>query len=228
MKSKIPLTNWMIGSSLIASTGLIVYSLVAQPAMANCSGGNCDLTSPSVNPQGTGSANQLGTNIGNTNSGSGVGTGYSNQQNAMVNVQNNYAPAFSENAFGGGIVCQEASIQIGAYGSGDNWSGTFASGLSGQISIPLGNGGKMCKQLAGVKIQQARLDTCLAVAKAGYRLDSAKYPEYAYCDVLMPVAVAQPTQPLVAEPINKLTVDAVPEPEPKQQETYNKPIRALY
>lgn len=194
----------------------------------DCSNGNCDLNSTPVNYNSKGLVNPNTTNIGNSNSGYATGNTTQSQSSYMNNVQVNNSPTFAENAFGGGIECSDPSLSISGYtgagGTGGvySWGDTLSMGGAVSLNIPLGNGGKLCKQLATVVTTQRKLDTCLVLLQRNVSIDYALAPELEYCKAFKANTV-------VAPPMEVVTSPPVPEVVPEPPKYDNKtPIRALY
>lgn len=216
--------------------------LSASRAYADCGAcGNNSSSNPTPPP-----SNPTNTNTTNNNGGSTAtsSTSPSQQQmtsaapaaqanagNTTVQVNNVNGGEMLFGGLNGAVVkCQTPQIALGGYGQNTNTPGipgTVNYGATFGLIMPLGHRLQpKCEQLAATQVAlaaealtQRQLDTCLTVAKAGFRFasDSALA---ARCAVLVPVApdpAPQPT-PAATVPPMVLRVAVTPAPQPRPSE----------
>lgn len=111
------------------------------------------------------------------------------------NTQINNVGDPAQFGFGPGIYCQGTSLNIGAFGAGNNNNGFGQSSNGGNyggminLTIPLdGGANRDCQKLAKEIAHQRVLDTkinmikqCAVLAKDGIKLDTEVFPEFKIC-----------------------------------------------
>jgi hypothetical protein len=162
-------------------------TVVTVPANGGTTVNNANAANPSNNQATT--ANSVANPIG---------------QNTNVQVNNNAGGTYG---FAPGVVCQGPQIAANAFDANSNVVGYTGStqtigGTIGVI-IPIANQSyKDCLNLSHEIVAQRQLDTCMSVAKSGFRFDPVVYPDLAKrCAGLVPVVavVAPPPPPQIIE-----------------------------